>query len=458
MTVMSPDLQIVDTPIVTKVASKSDALKKHVGINAFIGTFGTSLFIQACTVVQGILIARVLGPVGRGEYAAVILWPNLFAMISLFGSNIAISRAAARRHEIDSITRSAGLLGLITSFLGAIVCYFAIPWLMPAAEARLINIARMFVLFIPLNHISLNLMAVNQGAGDFGKFNLARAVLNPIYMSGLIALWLLGFANVQWFAIALLAANFAAVIFQIALAFKNNQFFGRFHSPVNLLNQSVHFGLAAVSVPLYAHIDKVILLWLLGAENLGIYVVALTVSDVINSVTNATGMITFTVAAQARHGERFDKVAKAFRMSLLLWIVLGGILAIVIPWVLPMVYGNDFRSAIGIAQLLMIGQAFSGLSRLLEQAMRGQGKAFVGLEGRAAGFVVMAALGVIMAKYYGLPGICTAFIIAQLSCLAVIIHRTNCHYRTSPYAYVPRVTDAKAIFITIQGWKGRLLA
>ena len=52
---------------------KEPAKKKHIGTNAFIGTFGTSILIQACGVIQGVIVARLLGPVGRGEYAAVIL-------------------------------------------------------------------------------------------------------------------------------------------------------------------------------------------------------------------------------------------------------------------------------------------------------------------------------------------------------------------------------------------------
>jgi hypothetical protein len=56
-----------------------------------VGTFGASVIIQAFTVVQGIIIARLLGPIGRGEYATVILWPNVFAAIGIFGTNVALA-------------------------------------------------------------------------------------------------------------------------------------------------------------------------------------------------------------------------------------------------------------------------------------------------------------------------------------------------------------------------------
>lgn len=417
------------TAPVDAAASKN----KHIGAKAFVGTFGTSVLIQGCTVLQGIIIARLLGPVGRGEYAAVILWPMMFAGLGIFGCNIAIARVSAKVDDHGAIIRTAIVLAFITSAFSSLVCFMALPWLMPQAESHLVSLARLFILFIPLNHLSLNIIAVDQGSGNFKNFNFTRAILNPSYVIILVCLWLLGIREVRWFAIALLVATITAVVVQLFLAVRRQSFIGKLYSPVKLVKQSIHFGLAGAAQPLYLQADKAILLWLLGAENLGLYVVALSASAVIGSITNSAAMVSFTAAAQVKRGEGFDKIAKTFRLSALLWLVFGGILAIAMPLLLPLVYGSEFASAVNPARLLIIGSAFAGHANLLDQNMRGQGRAFIGLEGRIMGLIVILTVGLVSTRWLGMTGMCLAFIFGQLTCMSFFLWRVLGHYGRGVY-------------------------
>ncbi len=420
---------------------------KRIGAQALVGTFATSVFIQGCTVLQAILIARLLGPVGRGEYAAVILWPAMFAGLGIFGSNIAIARASAKLDDHGKVLRTAIVLSFITSAISSLVCFIVLPLLMPQAESHLVNLARVFVLFIPINHLGLNLLAVDQGSGNFRNFNFTRAILNPLYVTILVWLWLLGIREVRWFVIALLIGNLAVVVVRLFLAIRKYSILGKLYSLASLVKQSVHFGLAGIAQPLYLQADKALILWLLGAKNLGLYMVALSASAVIGSITNSAGMVSFTMAAQANKGGGFQRVAKTFRISVLLWLFFGGILAAVMPFVLPLVYGRNFTDAVNPARLLIIGSAFAGLANMLEQSVRGQGKAFIGLEGRFAGLVIMAISGLFLAGVLGLTGMCLAYIAGQLVCLVVIIWRSNRHYSVKAIdVYMPGLADFNYIF------------
>jgi len=423
-------------------------VRKHIGLRAYVGTFGTSLIVQCFTIVQGIIIARLLGPLGRGQYAAVILWPNVFAAIGIFGTNIALARAAAKTDRYDQVIRTSILLALITATLSSIACYLLLPQLLPQAEQQLLNLSRLFVIFIILNHLALNLIAVDQGAGNFKRFNFTRAVLYPVYVSFLIGMWIYGVREVKWAAIGLLTANLAVVLVRLSLVVKDMKLWGRLYSPVSAIKESIRFGLVGAAMPLYLQADKAILLWLLGAENLGLYVVALSASAAIGSITNSAAMVSFTAAAQVQRGEGFEKIAKTFRISALLWLFFGGILAIAMPLLLPLVYGSEFASAVNPARLLIIGSAFAGLANMLDQSMRGQGRAFAGLEGRLAGIVVIATLGMALSQPWGLMGMCLAFIFGQLVCMVVLVYCTIRNYR--PHArfwdFVPGPADTAYCF------------
>ena len=123
----------------------------------YLGTLATSLFIQGCTVLQGVLLARLLGPAGRGELAAVILWPNIFAGIGMLGMDMAIARLAGQGQAVESLVRTAIRAALVTGILSALICGLLLPVLLPAEKYSLLPAAYFFILFIPFNHLALNL-------------------------------------------------------------------------------------------------------------------------------------------------------------------------------------------------------------------------------------------------------------------------------------------------------------
>lgn len=421
------------------------ARHKPIGLRAYAGTFATCVLIQGLTVVQGIIIARLLGPVGRGEYAAVILWPSVFGAIGIFGTNIALARAAARTTRHDGVIRTSILLAVLTGTLASVACYLALPHLLPEASRHLLGLSRLFVAFILLNHLSLNVVAVDQGAGNFKRFNLTRMLQYPVYLAFLVAMWVWNVREIRWAVVGFLVATATVVVVRLLLSLKDMPLRGPLYSPRRTLRESVRFGLVGAAQPLYLHADKAILLWLLGAENLGLYVVALSASTAIGSITTSTAMVTFTAAAQAGPGEGFERIARTFRISALLWLLFGGILALAMGLLLPLVYGGQFAAAVNPARLLIVGSAFGGLATLLDQAMRGQGRPLAGLEARIAGLVAILAAGIILARYFGLLGMCLAFTGGQAVCLAIFIWRVNRHFDNlgTCRQYVPALDDVR---------------
>jgi len=421
------DVLVITKPDVKDVCP-AQSENRRIGLAAFAGTFGTSIAIHGFTVLQGVIVARLLGPLGRGEYATVILWPSVFAAIGILGTNIALARAAAKIHRPDPVFRTAIVLAGATSIISATLCYCCIPYLLPDAEAHLLRLARLFVPFIILNHLGLNLQAVDQGAGNFKRFNLTRMLLYPVYVAFLVAMWVYDVRQVAWAAVGLLVANAAVVVVRLILALKDMSLRGPLYSPAQTLRESVRFGLVGAAQPLYLHADKAILLWLLGAENLGLYVVALSASAAIGSITSSAGMVSFTMAAQAGPGQGFERIARTFRISALLWLIFGGILAVAMGLLLPLIYGREFAAAVNPARLLIVGSAFGGLANLLDQALRGQGRAFVGFEGRIVGLAAMVAAGIVLSSWFGLPGMCLAYAVGQGICLAFFLWRLLAHY------------------------------
>src|SRR5207245_7637053 len=104
---------------------------------------------------------------------------------------------------------------------------------------------------------------------------------------------------------------------------------------------------------LAASADKALLLYLLGSAQLGFYAVALTAASVVNSLAGAAGTVSFGMSAQVKDREGFDRVARMFRFTAWTWLIAGLGVAVIIPIVLPLLYGAVFRPAIWSAILLI---------------------------------------------------------------------------------------------------------
>ena len=424
--------------------------KPRIGAEAIFGTFGANLFIQGCTIVQGILLARLLGPVGRGEFAAVILWPSLFAAIGLFGVGTALARRAGTETDHAALTRAGLILGFGLAVVTSVTCYLIMPLLLKGEGASLLRMSRGFVPFIFFNHMTLVFVSIDQGGGNFKAFNWTRVLVNPIYLAMVTALWLSGANEVFPFALALMTANAVLLLLRSIQFRRENRFLGPVCPLRPIARDAVRFGLADLLSPLYQQIDKALLLYLLGVRNLGYYTVALAASSVAGSLASALSSVAFGISAQEKGAEAFARISKVFRCSAWAWLMMGTGLAIAMPVLLPFVFGKEFAPAIWPAILLLPGGVFAGQASILEQSLRAQGRAFVGLEARIIGLISMVPVAWFASRIWGLSGVPLAYDLAQLLCLIVFCVKTNAHFGQSTLnALRPGAADFRTMWASV---------
>jgi hypothetical protein len=88
--------------------------------------------------------------------------------------------ACARRFSSVTVKVLDQISLISQAAISGTLYYSCVPYLLLDAERHLLAIARVFVTFIVLNHLRLNLQAVNQEADNFGRFNRTRGLLYPV--------------------------------------------------------------------------------------------------------------------------------------------------------------------------------------------------------------------------------------------------------------------------------------
>ena len=113
--------------------------------------------------------------------------------------------------------------------------------------------------------------------------------------------------------------------------------------------------------------DRLVLVPLLSATELGFYAVAFSFSRVIQFVQPALQSIFLShmSAQDAGQSKRIHDIATRFLLAAL---ILGcGVLWLVGEWLLRFAYGADFASAVGIFRVLMIEASLSVLAQITVQ-------------------------------------------------------------------------------------------
>lgn len=389
---------------------------KKIGVKVFLGTYSATLFIQACTIAQGFLLARLLGPEGRGEFAAIILWPTFFATIGSMGLEVAIARRAGKTEDLVSLTAVAVILGGGTSLLTCTICFFFIPVLLPVEMSALKPLVYLFTAYIPLRLVSLNLLGIDQGSRRFFSYNVSRVVLYPVYLLGLLLTWFYAENRMLWVVCALLAGNLAVLgsllVPRIPDLFKRGK---RFFA-IKIFKEGLPFQLTTLSIAVVLHVDHMILVWLLEPVYLGFYAVAKSASSIVSGLVSSLEIMSFSQAVQLNRKTGFYPLATMVRRGVFLSFFLSLCLAPVIYYFVPVLYGVEFIKASTLAIILIVGCVFSGGSSIIDQAFCGHGKPLFGVISRFTSVVVFVVLAIKFSVEYGVHGIAVSYILSQLIC------------------------------------------
>ena len=287
---------------------------------------------------------------------------------------------------------------------------------------------------------------MSKGKGNFKLFNLLRTSINPIYLSLLIFLYFFDIISVENVIISLLIANAVIMTLSLLIVIKNIKGINKgvkLFPFREIIKKSIPFGVADLSTPIYQYLDKILILWFIGTIGLGYYTVAQSASNVLTVISSSIATISFTQIAADKNNSL--SIVRVFRIVAIVYVFFGFILGFLLPLLIPIAYGDEFKYSVIPAIILIIAAFFQGQGNILEQSLRGNGKAFVGLEARFVNLLVMLFLGYFSAKIYGLNGVVISFVISQFLFLIIMIYRFKKNFQVE-VGFFPKKNDFIFIF------------
>jgi O-antigen/teichoic acid export membrane protein len=168
--------------------------------------------------------------------------------------------------------------------------------------------------------------------------------------------------------------------------------------------------LGAAAGILYSRLDQLLLTPLSSSYELGIYAVAASVAEVILIVNLAIRDVVFAVES----GDPDDaRASRAARISTLITLVLGGSLAAVCPWAIPLFFGSDFSGAVSVTLILIAAAVLGNPGSVAGAILSGRGKPGLRSISLTIGLALNLAAVLVLVPSYGAKGAAFATLIAS---------------------------------------------
>ena len=374
-----------------------------------VRSVGTQVLIVLMNFATGIITARLLGAEGRGVYVAITLWPPLLGMLATAGLNSAVVFRMRRNPGArDAVAGAASLSALMSSSVMITAGAIALPFFLSGYSTSVIVFAQLCLAAVLVNSTQIVIKQAFAGTGQYWFCNLAHLLPQLYHLLALAGLALLATLTAQGAALALFVSGAVAVL-SVLPKFLRTMWPSGFHwrraevraELREIRSYSLRAAPAGLVSALILYSDRLVLIPLLSARELGVYAVAFSFSRIVQFVQPALQSIFLShLAGQGEAGSlRVHDTACRFLIAALsagcvvLW--MAG------EWLLGFAYGAEFTAAVGIFRLLVIEASLGVLAQVTVQLYFARDRPGLVSGIQAGTLAVSLALLLVLVPQYG---------------------------------------------------------
>lgn len=339
---------------------------------------GFDALVLAANLATGIIVARALGPAGRGELSAILILTQMAAWLFSLGSTEGVLFRLSRHPEDGGRLLGSWLaLSIPLSILAIVASEMALPALFGAQTEAAIDLAQIYLATILLLMIQGVVNAVLLGDQDFYFYNFVRLAGPALIGISYAGLWWTDNLSVE----SALVVNVSAIGVAVAMAtVRSLRHHGISRPDIPLLRDTLWYGIRAhggsIGSLVNARLDLLIIPAFLSAASVGLYSVAANVTSIIATLTGTVALLVLPVAARRRE-DSARTVIRTLHATLAIGLMIAIPLELLANFALTLVYGADFDAAATSLRLLLPGRVMDAAAVVLWSGLLAAGRPFL---------------------------------------------------------------------------------
>lgn len=383
-------------------------------------TLAVNFVNLAMGVATGIMTARGLHPHDRGTLQALVLWQATVSSFSLTGLDQAlilqargdVGRAYGLRRALRRFTnRQATVSTPVLLGIGLLIVARNGPheWLAGICIAAIVW----------LNNYVLMATAPLRATEQFVLWNVIRLVPQAVYGPCILVLWLTHTLSVNTGVLSLVVVNVVTAI-AARLTARNRPVSD---IPVSEVTEARRFGLhvfgSMVPTQINLRLDQLMLGLLLPSQFLGIYAVAVSIAQVLQTLGNTLEQVLFP--RLVRGSIQREHLVRILLLAALATTAAGLLFAVVSRFLVPFFYGKLYAPAIGPLDILLGGAVLLVMTNVLNAEVKADARPVHMIIAQWSGVAVTLVALPILTTIDGLNGAAWASLASYLTVLALLM-------------------------------------
>jgi len=356
--------------------------------------FFTQFGVSALNFVTAIIVARYLGPAGKGTFVIITLSAGIMVTFGNLGLGQALLYSRAKKNYTNEELWTFSFLfalgwGCVLAGVAVGVLWYGAPVIL---KIKMNSLLVMGICAIPaLLWIEFNRTYL-MGGHQFHMYNLVSGI-RAVSWFCLAWFFLATFENRLRAAVAAwVIAVLLTGLIQLILTWNPGRV--RCRKGIAMGKDLFRYGLKTYVTTLLQffnyRLDTFILNYFSTSAVVGIYSVAVALAETIWQLCNAVASIVFPKVSAISHEEANRLTPITSRLTLAISFLMAVFLAAVSPWVIPHLYGKAFSPAVIPLWLLLPGVVTFGLVKILYGDLAGRG--FPGIGGWVTGTALVLTL------------------------------------------------------------------
>lgn len=364
-------------------------------ISSFISMTFANTIGSGITAIFWFIIATLLLPSEYGEIQYLISIAGIAYAISLLGTSELMSTYTAKKIRLES---TLTLFSLITGSVASIIILFLFMKL---------DVSFLVIAFI-INDIAVGYLLGKKFFVEYSKYFLIQKSLTFVF--GIILYYILGPEGII-LGLVLSYIHFIIIILKIMKTVELN--FKILKSKIEFVGTNYSFNVLSIAKN---HLDKIIVVPLLGFELLGNYALALQMYALFMMFSK---IIYRYILPQDSTGDDTTKI-KITAITASVLIMFGGLF--LTPFIVPNIF-PEYDDAVSAIQIISLAVVPATLSLILSSKFLSQENARIVLISRLSLAVSFSILILVLTPIFGIIGAVSSFVISSiLQCIIYFVY------------------------------------
>jgi O-antigen/teichoic acid export membrane protein len=381
--------------------------------------------ILLSNVISSLVGARALGPAGRGDLLVIVLWPPVVAMLAGFGLPTSYRYWMAREpHRVSSLFSNAVVYAIAVGVVSFAAADLIVPHLVGHRSQQVMTLLRIYQVTIP-TVLFLNLMrGLLEGTRRFGWAGATRMIFFAVQALGFAGLWSVGHLTITTAMITMIVAPAASLAVALIAVWRQlrpswQPSWAEFRKSMNYALRDYPGGVADFTT---LRLDQLVLAAMVSNVSLGLYVVAVRLSEMTTLVADAIADALMPEMAASKAENKAELLwARSLRLAIYMHAVLLVPLWLGAPLILRILFGASFVPATGAFRWLLPAAGVWSLSSIVISGLRGFGYPGLSTIARFSSAAVTAVGLFVLLPRLGITGAAIASLIGYTVMLFVAL-------------------------------------